>query len=111
MIVRGSVLTISARGKVRGKPRPAIAIQADGFDFPETLIVVPLTTHEADPNIATPRFEPDKGNGLESPSFAMIQRMGAVEKTDVGDVIGALSEDDLQRLNSAIAMVLGLDAA
>jgi mRNA interferase MazF len=111
MIARGSVLTISAGGKVRGKPRPAVAVQAANFEFPETLIIVPLTAREVEANAAIPRFDPDGQNGLESPSYAMIQRMGAVERSDIGDVIGALSDGDLRRLDVALAFVLGLDAA
>ena len=111
MAARGSVLTISAGDRVRGKPRPAVVVQNAGFDFPETLIVVPLSSRGVEANAATPLFQPDDGNKLESPSYAMIQRMGAVEKTDVGEVVGNLADIDMQRLDAALALVLGLDVA
>lgn len=39
----------------------------------------------------------------------MIQRIGAVRKSDVGGVIGALSDEDMARVDAALLMLLGLE--
>ncbi len=108
MAARGTVLIVSTGGGFRAKPRPAVVIQDSRYEFAETIIVVPLTSFEIDEDPAMPLFLPDGGNGLAEASRFMTQRMGAIPKSDVGRVIGVLSEEDLERVDLALQMVLGL---
>jgi mRNA interferase MazF len=108
MVERGSVLIVSANGKLSGKPRPAIVIQESQFDFPETLIVVPLTSRHAAENVVMPMLLPDETNGLGDASRAMIHRISAIRKSDIGKVSGKLSSDDMAKIDAALVLVLGL---
>lgn len=108
MEMRGKVVVASPGGRLAGKPRPFVIVQNPQFDFADTLVVVPLTTDEALDRTIRPLFHPDDGNGLESLSCAMTNRVGAIMKSDVHKVIGALAEDDLNRLDAALTSLLGL---
>jgi mRNA interferase MazF len=108
MVARGTILIVSTGGGLRGKPRPAVVVQESRFDFAETIIVVPLTSYEIDEELAMPLLLPDEGNGLAEASRFMTHRMGAIPKSDVGRVIGLLSKADMERVDLALQMVLGL---
>ncbi len=108
MVARGTVLIVSAGGGLAGKPRPAVVVQASQFVFPETLIVVPLTSRKVDDNAAMPVLLPDGSNGLETASKAMIHRIGAIRKSEIGEFIGTLSVEDIARLDASLTLVLGL---
>jgi mRNA interferase MazF len=111
MVDRGSVIIVSAGGRLVGKPRPVVVVQASQFDFPETLIVVPLTSVSADENAVTPVLLPDTSNGLAEKSKAMMHRIGAIRKSDVGKNIGMISTEDLAKIDAALMLVLGLGRA
>jgi mRNA interferase MazF len=108
MIRRGTVLSVSLGGVGGRKPRPSIVVQANGLDFPETIVVVPLTTSDSWDSGLKPTFQPNAINGLKEPSSLMIQRIGSVRKSDVGALIGNLSDEDMDRVDTALSMLLGL---
>jgi mRNA-degrading endonuclease toxin of MazEF toxin-antitoxin module len=85
-----------------------VVVQDAEFDFAETIIVVPLTSHPTDESPVVPMLLPDDGNGLIEPSRFMAHRIGAIYKTDVGKVVGRLSRSDIERIDVALEMVLGL---
>ncbi len=109
MYKRGTVLTAALGGGTGRKPRPAIVVQASDIDFPETLVVVPFTRAEsAAPNLR-PLFFPDEVNGLHESSNLMTNRIVAVRKSDIGKVVGTMSDDDMDRVDAALSLLLGLD--
>ncbi len=108
MIRRGTVLLISPGGVGGRKPRPSIVVQANGLDFPETVTVVPLTSFDSSTPVLRPTFLPDERNGLKEPSSLMIQRIGSVRKSDVGGAIGEMSREDMEKVDAALMMLLGL---
>ena len=110
MFARGTVLIVSVGGGLSGKPRPTVVIQAAQFDFPETVIVVPLTSTDQQDNSALPVLLPDSANGLLEPSALMTHRITAARKSDVGNAIGTMSPDDMARIDAALSLVLGLNA-
>jgi mRNA interferase MazF len=109
MIRRGTVLLVSPGGAGGRKPRPSIVVQADGLDFPETITVVPLTTFDSSTPDLKPTFLPDELNGLKEQSSLMIQRIGSVRKSDIGGIIGDMSGEDMERIDAALMLLLGLD--
>ncbi len=110
MVARGAILIVSTGGRVRGKPRPAVVVQELRLDFAETIIVVPLSSYEAVEDPATPILAPDDVNGLSEASRFMTHRIGAIPKSDIGKVIGTLSPEDMERVDAALSLVLGLNA-
>ena len=109
--MKGQVLITSTGGKLTGKPRPAIVVQDDGFDFSDTVIVVPLTTENAVDTSVRPLIRPDAQNGLKQPSCAMVNRIAAIKKTDISAIAGKLSVDDMTKIDAAMSAILGLGAS
>jgi mRNA interferase MazF len=85
-----------------------IVVQASRIDFPDTLLVVPLTSREVSDNVLTPMLLPDDQNGLQDASRAVVNRVGPIRKSDIGHVAGTLSAADIERIDLALQTVLGL---
>lgn len=91
-----------------GKPRPFVIVQDPRYDFADTLIVVPLTTEDTVDRSIRPLIRPDDLNGLRNMSCAMINRLGAIMKSDIDKIAGRLSDDDLTRIDAALTSILGV---
>jgi mRNA interferase MazF len=105
---KGTVVVSSSSKGLSGKPRPAIVVQDEKLDLFETVIVIPLTSLHGSDRSINPVISPDEKNGLEHRSMAMVQRVGPVKKTEIGQAIGMLSEADMMRINTAMILILGL---
>jgi mRNA interferase MazF len=111
MVMRGQVLLASTGGGISGKPRRVVVVQDSRFDFADTLMIVPLTTEDAVDRLIRPMIQPDQQNGLDQPSSAMINRLGAIRKSHVGKNIGMIAAEDLAKIDAALMLVLGLGRA
>ncbi len=109
-IKRGTVVTVSAGGGIGHKPRPAIVVQNDDYAHSDTLVVVPLTGELSGELVTRPVFQPDSGNGLKEPSRLMTNRIAGTPIANVGKVIGIMSREDMERVDAALSLVLGLNA-
>jgi mRNA interferase MazF len=101
---RGDLVTVAATGDY-GKPRPAVIVQTDAF--PEnhaSVVVCQLTSELADAVTIDPRPE----NGLRVTSQVMADKPVTVRRERIGQKIGRLGNQDMARLNAALAFVLGL---
>ncbi len=107
-LARGTIIVSSSIKGLTGKPRPAIVVQEERLDLFETLLIVPLTSLNEASNSINPVMSPDDSNGLEQPSVAMIQRIGPIRKSEIGKVIGSLSDTDMVAVNTAMMLILGL---
>jgi mRNA interferase MazF len=105
---RGDVVTVAAAGDY-GKPRPAVVVQTDALPAEHASVVVCQMTSELND---APEFrvtlEPTKGNGLRARSQVMADKPTTVRRERVGRTVGRLDEEDLARLNVALAFVMGL---
>jgi mRNA interferase MazF len=105
---RGDVVTVAATGDY-GKPRPAIVVQTDAFPANHASVVVCQMTSEL---VQAPHFrvtvEPDAENGLRVRSQVMADKPVTVRRERIGAPIGHLGNNDMGRLNSALAFVMGL---
>ncbi len=106
--MKGQVLITSTGGGLTGKPRPAVIVQDDGFDFADTVIIVPLTTENSIDHSVRPLISPDAKNGLKQLSCAMVNRMAAIRKADINAIVGRLSDDDMTKIDAAMSAILGL---
>jgi mRNA interferase MazF len=104
---RGDVVIVSAPGNY-GKPRPAVVIQSDSFpqDYP-SIMVCQMTTQIADADFRM-TVEPRPENGLRERSQIMADKPMTLKRERVGERIGALSSDEITRLNSVLAVAVGL---
>ena len=107
-MVRGTVITIKPSESAGDKPRPAIVVQSDDFETPDTLIIVPLTSEIANNLLTLPVIMPDDNNGLKEPSRLMTNRMTGAARFQIGRVIGRISERDMERVDAALMLALGL---
>jgi mRNA interferase MazF len=105
---RGDVVTVAATGDY-GKPRPAVIVQTNALPAEHASVVVCQMTSELN---EAPEFrvtiEPTKGNGLRSRSQVMADKPVTIRRERIGRLVGRLDEQDIARLNVALAFVMGL---
>ncbi len=105
---RGDVITVAAAGDF-GKPRPAVIVQTDAL--PEghaSVVICQLTSEVVDAADFRVTVVPTSENGLRVPSQVMADKPVTVRRTRVGRHIGRLSAEDMARLNTVLAFVIGL---
>lgn len=105
---RGDIVTVAASGDY-GKPRPAVVVQTDALPAEHASVIVCQMTSDI---VQAPDFrvtiEPSEMNGLRTRSQIMADKPVTIRRERVGRTIGSLEEQDLARLNVALAFVIGL---
>lgn len=105
---RGDVVIVAAAGDY-GKPRPAVIVQSDVFPEKHASVVVcQMTSDMADAPDFRVTIDPSRANGLKARSQVMADKPVTVRRERIGRAIGRLDERDIERLNSALAFVMGL---
>lgn len=105
---RGDMVTVAATGDY-GKPRPAVIVQTDAF--PEnhaSVVVCQLTSELEDAPDFRVTIVPKAENGLRVTSQVMADKPVTIRRERIGQKIGHLGNQDMARLNAALAFVLGL---
>ena len=104
---RGDVVVVALPGEY-GKPRPAVVVQSDILSGrSEGLIVCPITSRPIAIHRTRPHLQPDELNGLRRPSQVMSDKITTVHMRKVGQRIGRVADDDLQRIDFSLHLVLG----
>ena len=105
---RGDVVTVAATGDY-GKPRPAVIVQTDALPAEHASIVVcQMTSDLSDAPEFRVTVEPTEGNGLRTRSQVMADKPVTIRRERIGQQVGRLDEQDIARLNVALAFVMGL---
>jgi mRNA interferase MazF len=105
---RGDVVTVAAAGDY-DKPRPAVIVQSDAFPGNHaSAVVCQLTSELVDAPDFRVTIEPTPANGLRRRSQVMADKPVTVRRERIGQRIGRLASQDMARLGSALAFVLGL---
>ncbi len=105
---RGEIVLLAIQGDY-GKPRPAVVIQSDLFNAHHPSIAVcPVTSELRDTPLFRLTIEPAPGNGLTRLSQIMADKPITVPRARCKKRIGALEEAQMQRLDRALLMFLGL---
>jgi len=105
---RGDVVTVAAAGDY-GKPRPAVIVQTDAL--PEnhaSVVICQLTSELANAPDFRVTIDPTPENGLRLRSQIMADKPVTIRRERIGNKIGNLGSQDLARLGTALAFVLGL---
>lgn len=101
-------MTVAASGDY-GKPRPAVVVQTDALPAEHASVIVCQMTSDI---VQAPDFrvtiEPSEMNGLRTRAQIMADKPVTIRRERVGRTIGSLDEQDLARLNVALAFVIGL---
>lgn len=88
--------------------RPVVIIQNDvGNRFSPTVIVAPISSKVGiKAKLPTHCFIGEKL--LSCPSIIMAEQLRTIDKNRLTSYVGRLSADDMEKLNSALAVSLGL---
>jgi len=107
---RGDVVVCSPSGDY-DKPRPAIVLQSDLFNPTHASVTLcPITSHVIEAPLFRVELKPDATNGLKKKSQAMADRVTTQRSEKIGAVVGRISDADLERVETALRMWLGLGA-
>ena len=104
---RGDLVTVAFAGDF-GKPRPALIVQSDVFEHIASVTVLPLTSNLTELRRTRIIVMPTPENGLRNPSGIMIDKIGTLPRVKVGPVFGRLSADEINAVNRALAIFLGI---
>jgi len=108
MVKRGDVVVAVFAGDY-GKPRPAVVVQTDLVNQTHSSIVVcPMTSHLEDAPLFRLSVEPAKENSLQKPCQIMVDKISAIRRDKVRQVIGRLDDETMVRVNRSLAFWLGL---
>jgi mRNA interferase MazF len=105
---RGEIWTVAGGKNYAGKPRPAVALQDNHFDATESITVCAITTDPTEAPLFRILIAPSERNGLNTLSRLMVDKITTVPKNKLGHRIGHLDAKDMERVNQAILIFLGL---
>jgi mRNA interferase MazF len=107
-VKRGDVVLVVAQGDM-GRPRPGGIVQADELGSSTTSVLVcPMSSEVTEFHRLRPVVEPTVNNGLRLRSQIMTDKINALRRDRVRQVLGSLDADTSERLDSALLVVLGL---
>ena len=105
---RGDVVTVAATGDYR-KLRPAVIVQTDALPAEHASVVVCQMTSEcSDAPDFRVTIDPTESNGLRVRSQVMADKPVTIRRERIGRQVGHLDDNDIGRLNIALAFVMGL---
>lgn len=105
---RGEIWSVAGGPDYTGKPRPVAILQEDRFAELLSVTFCPFTTNPTAAPLFRLPIKPSESNGLKEGSSLMVDKITTVARTKVGKRIGRLDDEDVVRLNRAIAVFLGL---
>ena len=98
--------TVSGGGDYTGKPHPAVIVPDDGFDGTASIAICPFKTDTAEAPLMRLPIEPDGRTG--SMRCLMVDKITTVSTRKIGRRTGELDGEDIERLDQAMAIFLGL---
>lgn len=104
---RGDIVTVATGSGLGSKPHPALVLQSD--DFVGSTVVLSFITSMITPEANfRPRIVPDDTNGLRRTSDVAVDTLVTARWEKVGGRIGALSGDDMARVERSLLIFLGM---
>ena len=105
---RGEIWTVAGGPDYAGKPRPVVIVQDDRFGDIDSVTVCPLTSNPTPAPLVRIVVEPSEGNGLESVSRLMADKITTVPRRRLGSRIGRLDDEAMLQLNRVMLVFLGM---
>lgn len=102
---RGEIWLV-AGGVYASQPRPAVIVQSDLFET-DSVTVCPITTTAVDAPLMRLAVPADATSGLREISFAMIDRLTTVRRSNVTTHVGGLTASQLIELERRALVFLG----
>ncbi len=95
-------------GSEQGGIRPVLVIQNDvGNKHSPTTIVAAITSKSGKAMLPTHCLLPT-GSGLDRDSVILLEQIRTIDKKRLKDCIGALRQEDMQEIDRALAVSVGL---
>ena len=108
-VTRGDLVLVTAPGDC-GKPRPALIVQADLFnETHQSVAVCLITSHLTDAPLFRVDIKSSSRSGLTLDSQVMVDKITTLDRTRLKKRIGSASQDELQAVDRALAVWLGLE--
>jgi mRNA interferase MazF len=108
-LARGDIVIVADRRTQLGsKPRPAIIFQNPQFSGTATVMVCPITSVTTEASYLRIALPVDPVTGLEQPSWAAIELLGPIRRSNVGQRIGRLDDASLLAIDRALVVFLGI---
>jgi mRNA interferase MazF len=105
---RGEIWTASGGPDYAGKPRPFVIVQDERLGIITSVTVCGFTTETGEAPVFRVLVTPNNLNGLEAPSYIMVDKVTTIPATKLGYRIGRVDDDDVLRLNRALLIHFGL---
>ena len=108
-MIRGEIWTV-AGGVYASKPRPVVIVQDDLFDSTQSVDVAPMTAGLVDAPLLRIRIpgERDAISGLERDSDVMVDKLTAVQRSNIQTRVGRLTSELLVEVERSLMAFLGL---
>lgn len=105
---RGEIWIASGGAEYLGKPRPMVIVQDERFDATDSITLCPCTTTITELGYFRVPLNPSPQNGLREPTEIMVDKISTVSRARLSARIGVLSSEELELINRAIAVFLGI---
>ena len=94
-------------GSEQGGVRPVLILQNDvGNRFSPTVIAAAITS-KMDKAKRPNQVELGQSNGLQKDSVLLLEQLRTIDKTRLGNRVGEVSPDTMQKVNNALLISLG----
>jgi mRNA interferase MazF len=107
-VKRGDIWTVAGAGDFAGKPRPAVIVQDDRFIATGSVTICSFTSDPTEAPLFRIAVAPSRLNGLKVESRLMADKLTTVARTKLDRKVGELAPSDVQRLERALLVFLGL---
>ena len=104
-MLRGEIWTLRDDAYA-SKARPVVVIQGELGDVFDSIILCLLTTYESSVTDTRVAISPTVGNGLNKPSFVMTDKIVTIAKSELGDRIGTLTDEQMHEISRQLARLL-----
>jgi len=96
-------------GSEQGGTRPVLVLQNNtGNFYCPTLIIAPLTTRRFKKPSQPTHYHLDSIKGMDGPSVVLLEQIKTIDKRRIKSYIGKLSRRQMEGVNEAIEISLGL---
>ena len=109
---RGEIFYVNLEkgiGSEQGGIRPVVIIQNEtGNIYSPTVIIAAITSQQHKKNIPTHVNINSEEYGLNKDSVILLEQIRTIDKSRLKEKIGRLSKNDLEEINKALLISLGL---
>ena len=103
-------MVVASRGAYTGKPRPALVVQSDLFNETHSSVTIcPITSDRVDAPLFRLTLPGGPRTGLRRMSQIMVDKIVTVPRTAIGDEIGRCDPMELEAVEEALRLWLGME--